>query len=179
MISEKETKLFPLDQCPVTPPNITVEGAQFVYKPNFEGRQETYNDEGDRYFNLRIPDNIVESVTNDGWNIKWTKPSKAATPQQIAEHVSEPFLQVHVGFTYRPPTIILREDGKETFYNETNAALLDSLEFQNMDIVVRGRPWDNANGCGIKAWLQTFVADLETDDILRKYARLREEDPAF
>lgn len=166
---------FPLGQCPVTPSNIVIEGAQFVYKPNFEGREERFNEAGDRYFNVRVPDNIVEGVVADGWNVKWTKPSKSATPQQIEDHISEPYLEVSIGFKYRPATIILREDNKETMLSEETCGLVDSLEFSTMDVVVRGRPWENDNGCGIKAWLQTFVGTVEVDDILRKYARMRDE----
>lgn len=39
--------------------------------------------------------------------------------------------------------------------------------------MIRGRNWENDNGCGIKAWLQTFVGIVETDDIQRKYANMR------
>lgn len=164
---------FPLGQCPLPPDNIVIENAQFVYMPNFEGREERYNEAGDRYFNVRIPDNIVEKVTADGWNVKWTKPSKSHPRPE--EHVSEPYLEVAVGFKYRPANIILWEDGKETPLNEQNCGVVDGLQFEKIDMVIRGRNWENDSGCGIKAWLQTFVGVVETDDILRKYARLRED----
>lgn len=168
---------YKFGQCPVTPPNISIFDAQFVYRPNFEGRQETFNDEGDRYFNVLIPDNIVEQIIADGWNVAWTKPSKSATPQQIEEHVSEPFLKVALGFKYRPPTIVLRENGIERELNEANCGLVDGLEFESMDVVIRGRPWENERSqeCGIKAWLQTFVGNVMVDDVLAKYAKMREE----
>lgn len=163
---------FPLDNCPVPPPDLVIEGAQFIYNPNFEGREETYNEPGNRYFNVRIPDNIVEAVQADNWNMSWTKPSSKATPQQIADHVPEPFLKVSVGFTYRPPTILLMQDGQQTVVDETTAGLIDTMQFENIDIVLRGRAWSNPSGCGIKAWLKTFVGVVEMDDIQRKYARL-------
>lgn len=168
--------VFPLGQCPLPPKNITIENAQFVYQPNFEGREERFNKPGDRYFNVRIPDNIVDAVTADGWNIKWTKPAKTATPQQIEEHVSEPFLPVHIGFTYRPPSVSVWEDGKETFLDDETCGLIDQMQFETIDVVIRGRNWEDEGRqtCGIKAWLQTFVGVVETDDIQRKYARLRE-----
>lgn len=164
---------FPLGQCPLPPSNITIENAKFVYNPNFEGREERYNEAGDRYFNVRIPDNIVEKVTADGWNVKWTKPSKSATPQQAEEHVSEPYLEVAIGFKYRPANISVWEDGKETVLDEQTCGVVDKLQFETFDVVIRGRNWENDNGCGIKAWLQTFVGIVETDDIQRKYANMR------
>jgi hypothetical protein len=172
--------IFQAPNCPVAPPNLTIENAEFVYNPNFEGREENYNDPGQRYFNVRIPDNVLDAVTADNWNISWTKPSKSATPQQIAEHVSIPFLKVHIGFTYRPPFISVWEDGVETVLSvdkdRDTVKLVDALQFEKKDIVVRGRPWEGPAGCGIKAWLQTFIGVVEMDDIQRKYARMRNSD---
>jgi len=171
---------FPLGQCPLPPSNIVIENAKFVYNPNFEGREERFNEAGDRYFNVRIPDNIVQAVEKDGWNVKWTKPSKTASPQQAAEHVAEPYLEVAIGFKYRPANISVWEDGKETLLTVDEAhgidtvKLVDKMQFETFDVVIRGRNWENDNGCGIKAWLQTFVGVVETDDIQRKYARMRE-----
>lgn len=158
--------VFPLGQCPLPPPDLTISGAQFVYKPNFEGREETYNEEGVRYFNVRVPDNILEAVQADNWNLGWTKPKDE-------DREPEPFIKVSVGFKYRPPTIIVVRDGIETFLDENTVGLIDSLEFNQVDVVLRGRAWENKNGCGIKAWLKTFGGVVEMDDIQRKYAQMR------
>jgi hypothetical protein len=172
---------FPLGQCPLPPDDIVIENAQFVYRPNFEGREERFNDEGDRYFNVRIPDNIVDKVTADGWNIKWTKPSKSNPRPE--EHIPEPYLEVNVGFKYRPPTILVIENGQETQLTVDEekgidtVRILDGLEFEQFDVVIRGRNWENeaSKQCGIKAWLKTFVGVVNVDEVLSKYARLRED----
>lgn len=164
--------VFPLDRCPLPPPDLVIEDAQFVYRTNFEGRAETYNEEGDRYFNVRIPDNIVEAVQADNWNLSWTKPGKNHPNPQ--DHVSEPFLKVNVGFKYRPPYISVFDNEKETVFNEETAGNLDVLQFEKVDLVIRGRDWKNTSGCGIKAWLKTFTGVVETDVIRQKYAHLRD-----
>lgn len=166
--------MFQPPNCPLPPPDMVIEDAQFVYRKNFEGREETYNESGARYFNVRVPDNIVEQATADGWNVKWTKPGKDHPRPE--EHVSEPYIQVSVGFKYRPPTIILVEDGKQTLLNEDTVGLLDSLPLEKFDVVLRGRQWDSPHGCGIKAWLKTFAGVVETDDIQRKYNVLANEE---
>jgi len=182
IFERNKVPVFPLDQCPIAPPDVTIENAQFVYSPNFEGREEQFNDPGDRYFNLRIPDDLVKHMEENFWNLSWTKPRKNATPQEIAEHVPEPFVKVAVGFTYRPPFISVWEDGKETVLGVDErgdtAKIIDKLQFEKMDVVIRGNPWKNTSGCGIKAWLKTFVGVVESDDIRRKYANMRgsEED---
>lgn len=152
--------------------NITIENAQFIYRPNFEGREEMYNEPGNRYFNVRVPEEIREAVEKDGWNVKWTKPRKAATQEEIEQHVPEPYLEVLVGFKYRPPMIVLITDGKQTQVTEETVGMLDSLQFENIDVVLRGRPWEAPFGSGIKAYLQTFYGTVVFDDLQRKYANL-------
>lgn len=170
--------VFPLGQCPAPPDNIVIENAEFVYKPNFEGREERYNEAGDRYFNVLIPDNIVEAVIRDGWNVKHTKPGKEHPNPE--EFVPRPFLEVAVGFRYRPPQVTVIQDGKETHLTVDEKAgidtvkFVDAMEFERFDVVIRGRNWENDSGCGIKAWLKTFVGIVEMDDIQRKYAHVGE-----
>lgn len=153
-------------------PNIiTIENARFVYRPNFEGRPETYNDEGDRYFNVAIPPEIVDSLTADGWNIKMTKGS-ADRPDEFPP---EPYLKVGVAFSYKPPEIVLIMDGHPTHIDEKNAKLLDSTEFENFDVVIRPYIWSTPQGSGIKAYLQTFYGTVPSDPIRMKYAGTRGE----
>lgn len=152
--------------------NITIEGAKFVYRPNFEGREEMYNEEGNRYFNVEVPRDILEPVERDGWNVKYTKPRKDAKPEEIESFQPIPYIEVQVGFKYRPPTIVVIMDGQQTVITEGTAAMVDSMEFTNIDLVLRGRPWEAAFGSGVKAYLQTFYGTVEFDDIQRKYARM-------
>lgn len=161
-----------VNQAPVAPPNIVIENAKFVYRPNFEGREEAFNDAGNRYFNVELPAEIVESVQADGWNVKYTKPRKAATQEELDSFVPVPYLEVIVGFKYRPPEIVLLTDGRPTRVSEETVGMLDEVQYESFDVVLRGRPWEAAFGSGIKAYLQTFYGTLAMDDIRRKYANL-------
>lgn len=164
---------FPLGQCPLPPPNLVIEDAKLIYQPNFEGREGRFNKAGERGFNVRIPDNILDAVMADNWNVKWTKPKSD-------EFQPEPYIEVAIGFTYRPPQISIWEAGQETrLIVDQNAGidtvkLVDSMEFEKIDLVLRGRAWENESGCGIKAWLKTFVGVVETDEIRAKYAAMRD-----
>lgn len=148
-----------------TPGNITIEGAKFVYRTNFAGEEETFNDKGNRYFNVGIPEHMVEALQADGWNIKFTKGTE--------EFPAEAYLEVTVGFKYRTPEIVLIQDGKKTVITEELVALLDSTEFENLDIVIRPYVWNSAMGNGVKAYLKTFYAQLPNfDPIQAKYRDL-------
>lgn len=156
-------------------PNITIEGLEFVYRPNFQGRAEKYNDEGNRYFNAKIPDEMVEHLLRDGWNIKFTKPGKNDPNPQ--DHVPEAYLEVTVGFGYRPPTIMFIQDGRPTPITENLVSLVDSTEFESMDVVIRAHQWSNEMGSGVKAYLKSFYGVVEMDDLARKYNIMPVADP--
>lgn len=148
-------------------PNIVIEGLEFVYRPNFEGRAERYNEEGNRYFNAKVPEEMVELLQRDGWNVKFTKPSKAHPNPE--EFVPEAFLEVTVGFKFRPAKVILVKDGRQTPLSENLVGLVDSTEFETIDVVIRPNQWENEQGSGVKAWLKTFYGVVEMDDLDRKY----------
>lgn len=153
-------------------PPFTIEGLEYVYRPNFSGVKERYNDEGNRYFNAKISDQgMVDALIRDGWNVKFTKPGK--THPNPDEHVPEAYLEVTVGFQFRPPTIIMLRDGKPTPVTERTVSLLDATEFETIDVVIRAYPWTLDSGeSGIKAYLKSFYGTVEMDDLDRKYAHL-------
>lgn len=153
-------------------PLLVIEDLEYVYQTNFAGERERYNDEGNRYFNAKINPEIAEALARDGWNIKWTKPGKNHPNPE--EHIPEPYVEVTVGFKFRPPTIVMIRDDRPTAVTERNVGLLDSTEFDKIDVVIRARYWENDSGSGYKAWLKSFYGTVAMDDLDRKYAHLYE-----
>lgn len=151
-------------------PLLTIEDLEYVYQTNFSGEAEKYNVAGNRYFNAKISTEIADALSADGWNIKWTKPGKNHPNPE--EHVAEPYVEVTVGFKFRPPTIIMIRDDRPTPITERTVSLLDSTEFSKIDVVIRAVRWENENGSGYKAWLKSFYGTVEMDDLDRKYAYL-------
>lgn len=149
-------------------PPLTIRDLEFVYRPNFEGRQERYNKEGNRYFNAKIDNEIAEALARDGWNVKWTKPSQNHPNPE--EHVPEAYLEVTVGFKFRPPKIVLIRDGRQTPVNENMVGIIDSTEFEKIDVVIRARYYEMDTGQkGFKAWLKTFYGTVDMDELDRDY----------
>lgn len=148
---------------------ITLEDFHFVYRPNFEGRAEQYNNAGNRYFNAGIPDELGPLLLRDGWNIKQTKPGRNHPNPE--EHVPEFYLEVKVSYKVRPPKIIFIRDGRHTPIGEDTVALVDTTEFETMDTVIRPVAYEKPEGgFGITAYLKSFYGTVEMDDLDRKYA---------
>lgn len=154
--------------------------ARFQYQTNFEGRATDYKDAGEQMFNVQIcgedicPDvGLADVLTNDGWNIKWTQPRKHATAEEIAAHIKMPFLPVKLGWSFKPPTVVMigAKSGKETELNETTVASLDHLEPVKVDLIIRP-VWYDVNGTtGWKAYLQTMYFTYMEDELQLEYGQ--------
>jgi hypothetical protein len=62
---------------------VLMEGVRLIFR-NFKGEEGQYNREGVRNFGVILPAEIAEAMLNDGWNVKYLKPSEeeiAVDPQ--------------------------------------------------------------------------------------------------
>lgn len=166
---------------PPAPPIITMRDALFQYQTNFEGRATDYKDAGEQTFNVQIcgqdicPDvGLAEALTNDGWNIKWTKPRKDATPEEREAHIPMPFLPVKLGWAFKPPTVVSigGTSGKQTQLTEQTVGMLDHLEPVKVDLIIRP-VWYDVNGTtGWKAYLQTMYFTYMEDELQIEYGQM-------
>lgn len=154
------------------PDNVLVENARFIFQTNFEGRKGKFNKEGDRNFNVVIPDEQAKAMAADGWNIKWTKPNE----ERPDEFPQEAYLPVDVRFDYKPAHIVLLQDGVRTNINEITAKMLDEEEFERIDLTIRPYLWSQDDGSsGVKAYLKTMYAIVPSDPVVAMYANYGNE----
>ena len=129
--------------------------------PNFEGREQKFNREGDRNFCVVIPDaDVVEKLEEDGWNVKTL---------QARNEDDEPvhYIRVKVSYKYRAPKVfVLLEGGKKISLSETNINELDNLYITNVDKVsITPSRWTRDNGeSGITGYLKSIYVTLDEDD---------------
>ena len=116
--------------------------------PNFEGRGDRFNKQGDRNFHLVIPDQeIADALMNDtnqygdGWNVKIKRRDDGEAPFM--------HMMVKVKFNGRGPNVYLVSGNKQVRLNEDTIKCLDDIDilYADMDI----RPYDGEMPSG-----QTF-----------------------
>lgn len=146
--------------------NIRLEGAQIFYR-NFSGKVSENNRNGDRSFALAIPDEMVDDLMKDGWNIKFRKPN--------ADGYQQPFLSVKVKFGQYPPIAVLINDRGKFNLDETTICELDSCVIKNVDIIVRPYNYPPMAGKpdgGVAAYLKAIYVTIQEDYFQAKYADL-------
>lgn len=149
---------------------IQIEDARICFR-NFKGEGSMYNNEGNRNFSVVIPnEEIAEELRNDknefgvGWNVKIKAPR---------EEGDMPFmhLQVKVKYTDRSkPRVYLISGRNRVELDETTISMLDEIDIQSVDMVLR--PYDDEGRFGPfrTAYLQTMYVVQEVDRLAAKYA---------
>jgi hypothetical protein len=145
---------------------VTLENVEILF-PNFGGRETQYNQEGNRNFNVVLPEDQAQQMLADGWNVKELK---------VREEGDVPKKIIHVAISYknRPPHInLITSRGR----NPLPEDLVDELDFVDMlvvDVTLRPYQWGpiagpNGPASGVKAYLQTMFVTIDEDPLDLKY----------
>ena len=141
---------------------------------NFSGRQTDYNREGDRNFELVIPDmDMAELLQNEkneygvGWNIR-IKENEDGNP-----YIG---MKVKVKFNDWSPKIFVRSGTARRKLTEETVSELDNINISHIDMDIR--PYDGvANG---KPFRSAYLNAMEVvQNIDRFTARYMEEENAM
>ena len=107
--------------------NITIWDAKLYFK-NFSGEPGRFNNAGDRNFGVFIGSELAEELTEDGWNVKYTKSND--------EGERRAYLKVKVNFKGNPK-IYLVTNGKTVRLDQDTVGELDELFFEKIDLKIR------------------------------------------
>lgn len=147
---------------------IAIENARIMFR-NFEGREERYNQQGERNFKLVIDDpDFAQILLERGWRVKIYPPKKEG---------DDPFIVLKVKVNYRfkqlAPKIYQHTKKSDILLTEADVADMDYCEFENIDMVLRPRylPNEDTGETEIKAYLAELHAVLVEDYFEEKYAR--------
>lgn len=162
------------------PANDTVlmEGVKLIFR-NFTGKETQYNAEGQRNFGVILPENVVEPMSLDGWNVKTLKPR-----EDDEEEVATPWLPVKIGYGKgKPPTIVLITDRGRTNLDESNVDMLDWVDVRvdpetgldMVDLIVRPYHYNVRGSDGIAAYLQALYITIDEDPLAIKYGGMQSQ----
>lgn len=153
---------------------VLLEGVRLVFR-NFEGKEGKYNREGDRNFGVIIPDlDTAKAMLQDGWNIKFLKPSEEDKEEGVEE--GPPWLSVKVGYGKgAPPKIMVVTSRGRTALGEDTVGMLDWADITQVDLIVRPYHYDVSGRQGISAYVKSMYVTIEEDELERKYAEMDEQ----
>ena len=144
-------------------PNLEIGNARLIFR-NFAGKPDKFNAKGGiRKFGVIIDPEMVDTLTEYGWNIK-TLPPKEADGDPLY------YLSVKVQYgEYRQPNIYLITNGRRQVLEEEAVASLDYAELQNVDLVIAPHFWEVNGKSGVNAYLKNGYFEILTDSFASKY----------
>ena len=152
--------------------NITIENAQLLggsFK-NFSGRPGKYNPPGRRTFCVIIPEESVDALVEEGWNIKTLNP-------RDEEDDPRHYIQVRVNYGEISPNIYIVTGKKKTQLCNETVGELDFVEMANVDLIIRPYIWDRDGETGVTAYVKTMYVTVVEDQFASKYNYDDEEVP--
>lgn len=133
---------------------------------NFAGKEAKYNKEGDRNFVVFLDNDLASQMEKDGWNIKWPKERDFEADE---EDQRNPYLPVGVSFDNFPAKVVLVSGDHTSVLSEDDVDMLDWIEMENVDLVIRPYHWSVNGNSGIKAYTKAIYVTMVTDDFSSKY----------
>lgn len=142
--------------------SITIEDARIVLR-NFGGREDQYNDSGERSFGVVLSEEDAQRLLADGWNVKRFQP-------RDDEEIGLPFLKVAVSYKVMTPLVFMITSRGRTMLKEDMVGLLDNVEIKTADMIINPSHWNVGSKSGIKAYLEALYITIIEDPLMAKYA---------
>lgn len=142
---------------------LLIEDARLMFR-NFAGKQQQFNNAGDRNFCVLLDPPLAEKLTKDGWNVKFLKPREEGDEPT-------PYIQVKVEYEKgRPPRCVLVSSKGRNDLGASEVEILDAIDIKKADILIRPYHWQVNENSGIKAYLKTAFITMNEDELELMYA---------
>lgn len=134
---------------------LEIDDARIIW-PNFAGRPDQFTREGERGFDLIIPnEEIAQEMIDDknefgvGWNVKIKPPREEGDSAFI-------HMKVKVKFSGRGPNIQLVNGDVKRWLDEESVAMLDDIDIDHVDLDIRPYDGEGRFGPHRTAYLQNM-----------------------
>lgn len=146
---------------------ITIENARLIFR-DFSGERSKFS--SDRTFGVVLEPEDAEQLSKDGWNVKRLEPREEGDDPLY-------FLSVKVIFGRIPPTVVLLNGrARKTALTEETIGILDYVQIEKADMVIRPYNYDFAGKTGTKAYLNALYVTKAEDTLEEKYADIPDDD---
>lgn len=142
---------------------IIITDCKIIYT-NFEGREDQYNKNGNRTFDILLENEDADILAKEGYNIKYP-----LNEEGERDYERSPRLRASVSYKLYEPKVYIINGEQKTKLTEETVGTLDNVDIEYCDIVLTPYHWESNFGKGIKPYLKSLYAVIEFDPFIDKY----------
>jgi len=148
--------------------DLEVENAEVKWAfSHFDGRQDTFNDEGDHNFTLIIPEDQARELLAEGWNVRTMEGREEGDPLEY-------LLKVKISYRFEAPKIYLIKGKRKFRADESDLADIKRSTCEQLDVIVSPSPWVHGRESGITAYVKEMYAKVKESRFSANYADYEE-----
>jgi hypothetical protein len=134
---------------------------------HFDGREDTFNAEGDHNFNIILPPDIADKLRAEGWAVRDMPGYEEGDPD---EHL----LKVKISYKYGPPKIYLIKGDRKFRADERDLADIRRDTCERIDVIITPSRWVSGPNSGISAYAKELYAVVRQSRFSEKYEEYEE-----
>lgn len=134
---------------------------------HFDGREDTFNAEGDHNFNIILPEDVADKLREEGWNVRSMPGYEEGDPE---EHL----LKVKISYKFEPPKIYIIKGERKLRADQRDLADIRRDTCEQIDVIITPSRWVNGQNSGITAYAKELYAKVRESRFSAKYADFEE-----
>lgn len=148
--------------------DVELEDAQIKWNfSHFDGREDTFNAQGDHNFTLILPEETAEALLKEGWNVRQNDGYEEGDPP---EHT----LKVKISYRFEPPKIYLLKGNRKIRADERDLADITRSTCEQIDVIITPSRWVHGQNSGITAYAKELYAKVRQSRFAERYSDYEE-----
>lgn len=153
--------------------DLEIEDAQIKWPfSHFDGRKDTFNDEGDHNFTVILPEDVAEALMEipDGWSIKKFEGREEGDPAEYT-------LKVKISYKYEQPPIYFLKGTRRYRANQEDLADIKRSTCERIDVIVSPSRWVSPKGeTGVTGYVKEMYVQIRESRFAEMYADYEDAD---
>jgi hypothetical protein len=149
--------------------DLEVENANIKWAfSHFDGREDTFNNEGDHNFTIIIDDEQeARRLMDEGWNIRTMEGREEGDPPEY-------LLKVKISFRFSAPAIFFLKGERRYRADEVDLVDIKRATCEQLDVIIQPSPWVHGRDSGISAYVKEMYVKIKESRFAERYADYEE-----
>lgn len=149
--------------------DVEIENAQVKWAfSHFDGREDTYNAEGDHNFTIILDPQQAKELMAAGWdNIREMEPYEEGDDPEF-------LMKVKISYKYEAPRVYLIKGERKFRADQRDLADIKRSTCEQIDVIITPSRWVNGNRSGVSAYVKEMYAKIKQSRFSERYADYEE-----